>query len=126
MYRGFLAHRIQPMQTTMNYELVKQRLLHRKQELTSRGRSVDADLRRENEPLSADFADQATQRENDDVLVALGESGAAELAQINQALERLARGEYGRCQKCGDDIAAARLAVVPHARHCASCAETPV
>ena len=112
------------MQSTAKYELVKQQLLQRKHELTSRGRSVNSDLRREHEPLSPDFADQATQRENDDVLMAIGESGAAELGLINQALERLSRGEYGRCQKCGKDIAPARLAVVPHALHCASCADT--
>jgi DnaK suppressor protein len=109
---------------TTSYELVKQQLLLRKHELLSRGLSVNADLRREHEPLSPDFADQATQRENDEVLVAIGESAAVELSQINQALERLSRGEYGRCQSCGDDIAPARLAVVPHARHCASCAES--
>jgi RNA polymerase-binding transcription factor DksA len=76
--------------------------------------------------LSADFADQVTQRENDDVLMAIGESSAVEIGLINQALERLASGDYGRCQRCGQDIAVARLEVVPHALYCASCAESAV
>ena len=37
--------------------------------------------------LSQDFAEQATEREHEEVLDALGEAGRLELSQINRTLE---------------------------------------
>jgi RNA polymerase-binding protein DksA len=110
------------METT-ELQRARERLLRRRHELTARSRTVNADLRRELDPLSPDFAEQATQRENDDVLLAIGESGANEVRQNNAALQRIADGEYGICRACGAEIAAARLEVVPHAMYCAQCAD---
>ena len=45
------------------------------------------------------------------------------LMEMNEALRRLYRGEYGVCEVCGDPIARARLKAVPHARLCISCKE---
>ena len=44
------------------------------------------------------------------------------LAQIHAALRRLAEGSYGRCERCGQPIGAARLAARPVATSCISCA----
>lgn len=44
------------------------------------------------------------------------------LATIDEADERLARGEDGRCSVCGRPIASARLAVRPEATTCIDCA----
>jgi RNA polymerase-binding protein DksA len=43
------------------------------------------------------------------------------LASINQALERVASGNYGFCQNCGESISRERLEAVPHARLCITC-----
>jgi RNA polymerase-binding protein DksA len=106
----------------MNHEEIRQLLLQRKQELQQRGGKVSSDLRREGEALVADFADQAVQTQNDEVLQAIGTSGAAEIQQIDRALERLKAGTYGTCQRCGQPIEAGRLKAVPYAIHCAACA----
>jgi len=45
------------------------------------------------------------------------------LAQIDAAVARLAEGGYGRCERCGQPIAAARLAARPVATTCMSCAD---
>ena len=45
------------------------------------------------------------------------------LYHIDQALEKVRRGEYGQCEECGEDIAKGRLDVVPHARLCSKCKE---
>jgi RNA polymerase-binding transcription factor DksA len=103
-------------------EQIRQKLLARRGELERRSRAVNADLRRENEPLAADFAEQVTQRENDDVLGALGESASAEAAAIAAALSRLARGEYDVCARCGGSIEAPRLEAVPYTTLCVRCA----
>lgn len=45
------------------------------------------------------------------------------LLEINEALRRLYRGEYGVCETCEQPIAKARLQAMPHARLCLSCKE---
>lgn len=44
-----------------------------------------------------------------------------ELQAINNALARLGRGDYGRCIDCHEDIAVARLRLVPTAERCITC-----
>lgn len=41
--------------------------------------------------------------------------------QITAALNRVADGTYGRCRRCGRQIAAARLEVLPYAAACIDC-----
>jgi RNA polymerase-binding protein DksA len=45
------------------------------------------------------------------------------LMEIDEALRRLYRGEYGICESCGQPIARARLQAMPVARLCVSCKE---
>ncbi|MEZ5498314.1 MAG: TraR/DksA family transcriptional regulator [Steroidobacteraceae bacterium] len=106
----------------MDHEQIRRKLLARRAELQHRSSRVKADLKHSNDPLVADFADQATQRENEDVLSAIGESADVEIAQLNQALRRLEAGEYGSCVSCGAQIDERRLEVVPYADRCARCA----
>jgi DnaK suppressor protein len=43
------------------------------------------------------------------------------LTLIEDALERLAKGQYGKCQDCGEMISEARLKVRPYAVFCIKC-----
>lgn len=43
-------------------------------------------------------------------------------AETVDALDRVEKGTYGRCENCGGDIAEERLEALPYARHCAPCA----
>ena len=47
----------------------------------------------------------------------------AELANVEQALARLADGSYGECVDCGSAIPYPRLAAYPTARRCVGCQE---
>ena len=47
----------------------------------------------------------------------------ARLRLIEVALARLARGEYGWCEACGEQIPPERLKVCPEARRCTRCAD---
>jgi len=96
-------------------------LLARGAELRERIRRVHADLRRDHEPLPNDSPDAALRMENDEVLEAIETTATAELGHVDRALESLDAGTYGRCETCGDAIAAARLTAVPHAAHCIRC-----
>ncbi len=44
---------------------------------------------------------------------------------LDAALDRLDRGEYGTCRRCGEPIPAARLELVPEADLCVACAQAP-
>lgn len=107
----------------MDTDAVRERLLKRREELRQRASEASADLRHEADPLSADFAEQVTQRENDDVLGAISHSAQAELQQVDFALRRLACGRYATCAACGDEIEPERLAAVPYTDRCRACAE---
>jgi DnaK suppressor protein len=41
--------------------------------------------------------------------------------RIEQSLQDIENGEYGSCERCGDDIAIKRLKANPVARHCVDC-----
>ncbi len=43
------------------------------------------------------------------------------LLEVDEALRRLYRDEYGVCETCGDDIAMKRLEAVPQAKLCLDC-----
>ena len=56
-----------------------------------------------------------------DAYVAALARAARQLALIDAACERLAKGNYGVCVDCRDPIMADRLLVYPEAARCASC-----
>jgi len=45
------------------------------------------------------------------------------LYEVDQALRRLYRNEYGVCASCGKDVGKPRLDAIPHAMYCVSCQE---
>lgn len=102
-------------------EQTARRLRARRAELLSRERRVGDDLARRNDPLVADFSDQAIQRENDETLQEIGDAARREIRAIDTALHRLGQGLYGICRLCGDDIPPARLRAMPQATTCVDC-----
>lgn len=92
-------------------------------ELTQRIEAIDADVHHKKEPVEKDFAEQVTQRENDDVLTALDGEAQHTVRLIDQALTRIKNGNYGICAKCGETIPEARLKALPYATTCINCAE---
>ena len=53
--------------------------------------------------------------------VAFESRAHARQAAIVDALDRLERGDYGRCASCGERIPYGRLLVMPEAEHCITC-----
>lgn len=43
--------------------------------------------------------------------------------EVLAALDRMERGEYGKCESCGRKIKEPRLEVLPYTRYCTTCAE---
>lgn len=48
------------------------------------------------------------------------------LDEVEEALERLETGSYGRCVGCGGEIGSERLSADPLARLCDSCQPAPL
>ncbi len=54
-------------------------------------------------------------------LDALNGSEQQQLAEVDAALGRLTRGEYGVCEECEETIESGRLGAIPWARRCFQC-----
>ncbi|MBT8130681.1 MAG: TraR/DksA C4-type zinc finger protein [Gammaproteobacteria bacterium] len=104
-------------------ERLRKKLMARREELQKRVQKITDDVRHTSGPLSSDFAEQAVERENEEVLDALGEAGRVELRQISRALASIEEGDYGICVACGEQIPWSRLEILPVSDHCVSCAD---
>ena len=104
----------------MAHEELKLELEQRLSDLQSRLSSIKRDVTRSH---SGDSAEQAQERENDEVVDAIGNETAQSIRSVTAALERIADGSYGICESCGEKIGPARLEIVPEATRCVACAE---
>ena len=100
-------------------EILKDDLLNLQLSLANRIEAIKKDFSR---GRSADFSEQATEQENEEVLVQLKADAEEELRQVNVALDKMANGSYGECEKCTEEIAQARLKAIPYTKYCIKCA----
>jgi DnaK suppressor protein len=77
----------------------------------------DSNLDDEHDPEGSTVAFEREQ------LVGLRARAQAHLTALDAALGRLHNGHYGRCEQCGQPIAAARLDALPATPLCRDCAE---
>jgi len=70
-----------------------------------------------------DLADVASTTFEREKSVALESSVQHLLTQVEEALQRIEAGTYGRCLRCGNHIDYARLKVLPYATLCIRCKE---
>ncbi len=64
------------------------------------------------------FADSAQSTAERNKVLAVIDRLREGLHDVNLALDKLERGEYGICERCGEAIAPERLEALPHARLC--------
>ena len=108
------------------YDQIRRKLMDRRDEIKGRLNKVDQDILHTDGAPSPDSGEQAVERENDDVLEALGGLARSELEKINTALEHIEQGEYGNCMLCKKAIAAERLKAIPFADRCIDCADKDI
>ena len=100
-----------------------EKLLILRKELTERIDAIDRDLHHKKIPVEKDFAEQVTQRENDEVLSAIDGESKLTVQHINDAISRIKSGSYGICAGCGVMIPNERLSALPYVTTCKNCAE---
>src|ERR1700734_2663489 len=102
----------------MNIERFKKRLLDKERGLVDQMAGLEAAARDSGGPEVSDFADSATSDEtksesfDEDALL------SQTLIQVQDALQRIEQGTYGKCVACGRQIEPARLEAVPWAAYC--------
>lgn len=47
-----------------------------------------------------------------------------QLRDVNDALEKMEKGVYGKCEKCKSEIKVERLEAIPHAKLCLDCTKS--
>lgn len=72
---------------------------------------------------SGDIYDQASSERDRELGLLLNDREREKLRRIDEALLRIAEGEYGICEECGCDIPLGRLKVMPFAHCCVKCKE---
>ena len=70
-----------------------------------------------------DEGDHASVNNNSMIESAIVQQQMKELREIENALGKIANGDYGVCEMCEDDIGFQRLKVKPHAIYCIDCRE---
>jgi DnaK suppressor protein len=104
------------------YETLKAMLEDRRRDIHERLRSI-----RESLPVEAaevrDTEEQSVDAFVQHVDFALMQMKSDTLCRIDEAIQRLDEGRYGKCADCDRDISAARLRALPFAGFCRDCQE---
>lgn len=70
-----------------------------------------------------DLEDWANLTVSDDIRTRICERELQILKEIDAALSRLSKGNFGICEKCGGEIEPERLELIPWTRYCAKCSK---
>lgn len=102
-------------------EAIRKQLLNLREQRLTEFRRQNAEAAALLDEGVADVADQGLTDSLKDFLHLMSDARREEIMQIDEALERLANGTYGRCPDCGRAIDIARLEIRPFTRLCLDC-----
>lgn len=104
--------------TVHSKERVREELLGKLADLSRRNRREGLVHERCNDPM-----DQVQNRFEMDFAISAINKDWQTRRSVERALERLADGEYGKCQECAGEIAPQRLRAIPWTTKCVHCQE---
>lgn len=67
-------------------------------------------------------ADLGSENYEEEIALDLLENEQNILFEVSEALDRIEKGTFGRCEECGTEIPRERLEALPYTRHCVRCA----
>ncbi len=76
--------------------------------------------RREGSPFGK-REEEATETADLENRLALEKRVLDQMAEVDYALNKFAKGSFGRCENCGQVIDPARLEILPYAKFCVAC-----
>ena len=117
-HRDSAAHATNPIQFTE----FQSRLIELREELERRIADARVNIDQQQAQTDpGDIGDHSVIDTDQDYYLTLADRERHELAEIQEALERLTRGSYGECQACEEPIAVERLRSLPFTRMCIDC-----
>lgn len=105
--------------------IIKRYLLRQKQEVEKNIQEVDEDDPAKS-PALAESSEPGTDSHIADIhikTVVLKDQLKGTSSSIKNALLKIRKGTYGKCEKCGKRIEIGRLLVIPTAQYCLSCSK---
>jgi DnaK suppressor protein len=98
-----------------------EKLLDRRDGLVGQVQQAELYSRERDSEATQDPADMAANAYTKELLVSMSDNDRKLLNLIDEALDRIEEGEYGKCVRCGAAVPEKRLEAVPWARHCVRC-----
>ena len=99
----------------------RDKLLDRREGLVGQVQEAELYSRERDSEATQDPADMAANAYTKELLVSMSDNDRQLLNLIDEALERIEDGGYGKCAHCGAPLPDKRLEAVPWARHCLTC-----
>jgi RNA polymerase-binding transcription factor len=99
----------------------RDKLLARRESLVGQVQQAELYSRERDAEATQDPADMAANAYTKELLVSMSDNDRQLLNLIDEALERIEDGEYGKCVRCEEALPDKRLDAVPWARHCVRC-----
>jgi len=99
----------------------RDKLLARRESLFSQVTEAEMSSRERDLEATQDPADMAANAYTKELLISMSANDRKLLQLIDEALERVERGQYGECVNCGEPLTEKRLDAVPWARYCLKC-----
>lgn len=109
------------MLTSQRLDRLRGYLLEQQAALQQQISSLTDASQESNVGLGNHMAEDATAAFDQAASVSLLRGHARALQSVEDALNRMAHGTYGKCGRCGDEIDFARLKAVPEATLCLHC-----
>lgn len=107
---------------------IKNRLIQERDKLRSQLESITEEKVFNKDKVQAKWKDLGTKEEDSAVEVSdyqdqisLERNLETSLEKIDKAIERITKGIFGNCEKCGKEIERARLEAYPEATLCLTC-----
>lgn len=100
--------------------LLREQREHLVHQLAELGAAEDGDLRADID-FGGSFADAAAVTAERTEVLGVVESLKGQVENIDRALAHIADGTYGTCERCGKEIAIARLEARPESVFCIDC-----
>jgi RNA polymerase-binding protein DksA len=101
------------------YERLKSERTALEQQLSDLGATVSGD--RVDMSVDEGFADSAAATAERSEMLSLVDQLSSTYSDVVDALRKIDEGTYGRCERCGNEIAPERLEAIPYATQCIDC-----
>jgi DnaK suppressor protein len=104
-------------------ELLKKILVQKKAELLNKVKNVQKEISDKELESSGDEIDTASRGAEKEMYFELAAADKITMSAIDDAIGKMEKGIYSKCESCAKDIPIQRLKAIPWSRYCIQCQE---